>query len=69
MSDYEAVEYDHRRVRAAMDRAMAKFPEEERYQRMIWGVEEMLRRATENGSVYAITYQSQCLHALKRDGR
>ena len=67
MSDYEAVEYDHRRVRAAMDRAMAKFPEEERYQRMIRGVEELLRRATENGAIHAIAYQSQCLHALKRD--
>jgi hypothetical protein len=67
MSDYEAVEYDHRRVRAALDRAMLKYPAEERYQRMIWGVEELLRRATENNAIHAIAFQSQCLHALKRD--
>lgn len=69
MSDYEVVEYDHRRVRAAMDRVMTKYPENERYPRMLAGVEEMLRRAVESGSVNAIAYQSQCLHALKRDRR
>ena len=66
-ADYEVVEYDHKRWRAAAYRAMQKFPEHERYDRLLGGVESMLRRALNHGSDHAIIYQTECLNALKKD--
>lgn len=68
-ADYEVVEYDHKRWRAAADRVMQKFPEDERYGRLLGGVESMLQRALYHGSRYAVKYQRECLQALVRDGK
>lgn len=68
-ADYEVVEYDHKRWRAAADRVMQKFPENERYGRLLGGVESMLQRALYHGSPYAVKYQRECLQALVRDGK
>lgn len=67
--NWDGIEYDHRRVRPAMDRVFAKYPESERYEAMVSSVQEMLGLARRNGSHYAIEFQQKCLRALSLDKR
>jgi len=67
--NWEDIEYDHKRVRFALDRAFMKYPESERYERMVLTVQEMLDRAKKYGTRHAINFQRCCLNALLADGR
>jgi hypothetical protein len=62
-------EYNYKRIRAANDRVMMKFPEHERYRRILEGTEELLLRAIRSGSKHAIEFQTAFLRDLQRDGR
>jgi len=63
------IDYDHKKVRAALDRAFMKYPESERYERMVLTVQDMLDRAKKYGTRHAISFQKMCLNALLADRR
>ena len=65
----EVVQYDHKKVRCALDRVMEKYPIQERYPRMLAGAEALLARAEKYGRPETVQFQKDYIEALKKDGR